>query len=323
MIYIQYPHPVLNQSDTIKNWIEKRDQSGTVDKKDLWDWLGEHTKCEWMGQSEIRQSNNPKCWFTEIPIHYERHNRDVDHFRPENEATPLTGVKSKRVEAILGYSVPQRSETDPGYHWLADQSENYRLSNPGPNRTGAKGSIFPILIDTERMTEQDGNSTDQEFPLLLDPTISGEPECLLVEPTGTIIPAYSNEGGSDTFDFRANWGSPTSKHLRAVVSIVTYGLDDQLLTNARETIYQKTRDFIDTLIQTTSDKYRKGIKLALKEIKNLAIGAAPHALAARSAILEEIRSKTDYPGSEIIRTYLSELLNYIIQKEGGQSLIPK
>jgi hypothetical protein len=94
----------------------------------------------------IRSQN--KCWFSEARDYFSHW--DVEHYRPKSAAKNADGT----------------SRAD-GYWWLAFDWHNFRICGNVGNRK--KGVFFPLRPGTHQAAAADRN-TDDEFPLLLDPT---------------------------------------------------------------------------------------------------------------------------------------------------------
>lgn len=104
---------------------------------------------------DFRNYGYNKCWYTEVEL--AGHDPHIDHWRPKAEVLPYKGYK---------YNEPLRYL---GYHWLANNPENYRLSCICANRKtgeGGKGRYFPLSDSSACLTP---NGQEIEDPLLLDP----------------------------------------------------------------------------------------------------------------------------------------------------------
>jgi len=107
-----------------------------------------------------------KCWYTESKN--PGFDNDIDHYRPKGSVDVEKGEREHG-----------------GYYWLAFYWRNYRLScrhsnrfrvHPETEETGGKGDRFPLLdpgrrLRTPTLRQMD---LDDEQPLLLDPTRSGD-----------------------------------------------------------------------------------------------------------------------------------------------------
>lgn len=280
MIFIRFIHPDLEDDEEYQNWLKNRNAGNHVDWRELREWLGKHTRQAW--PQELVKDFNHKCWYSEAEKQFTVHNEDVDHFRPTNAATGMTAAQSAGFERLAGFAIPQREDQDSGYSWLEFEPENYRPSNPGVNRAGSKGMGFPVLEGTARISTgffSDGT----EFPLLLDPTISGEPECLIVRPDGVLVPAYAHDGIPGSISWRDNWDTALMKFVRAWTTITVLGLNDSHLVNSRKRKFDDTLDTIIFFRQTAH-------QIWLRKLWAMCSSAAPFALASRSAVIQTIKS---------------------------------
>lgn len=82
----------------------------------------------------------------------------LDHFRPRTAASTFASTPNYSAER------PTIRREGVGYWWLAYTWSNLVLVCPGCN--GAKGSLFPV---EKRCAMDEGASTDDEQPMLLDP----------------------------------------------------------------------------------------------------------------------------------------------------------
>jgi hypothetical protein len=96
----------------------------------------------------LLERSKGKCWFSEARDYFSHW--DVEHYRPKSAA--------KNADGTL------RAD---GYWWLAFDWHNFRICGNVGNRK--KGIFFPLRPGTHEATAADRN-TDDEFPLLLDPT---------------------------------------------------------------------------------------------------------------------------------------------------------
>jgi hypothetical protein len=106
-----------------------------------------------------------KCWFSESRDSFSHW--DVEHYRPKKAAKNANGT-----------------ERD-GYWWLAFDWRNFRICGNVGNRK--KGAFFPLRAGTHEATSTDRN-TDDEFPLLLDPTRLEDVVLLSFDENGDVKP---------------------------------------------------------------------------------------------------------------------------------------
>jgi hypothetical protein len=188
-----------------------------------------------------------KCWYSEAKDIMS--DKDVDHFRPKNEARNLDGA------------------VRDGYWWLAYDSENYRFSSIYSNRrrhdkfddtkdAGGKWSYFPLFTGSYVATTK-ARLADEDI-MLLDPTNEDDPCLLTFDDSGDAIP-----NTVITRDIE-----------RVKASINLYHLDHTPLKEERQKIWDKCQRFI-TEIQdinslpdiSISDKAR--ITFLKQEIKKM------------------------------------------------------
>lgn len=116
-----------------------------------------------------------KCWYSEAREAVSRY--QVDHFRPHG--------RSKQAAKQYG----------EGYSWLAFDIENFRLAGVLCNTVNqefsedsvGKGDWFPLADPARRATLQ-SRDTDQETPVLLDPTSPDDPYKLWFDEDGNVAP---------------------------------------------------------------------------------------------------------------------------------------
>lgn len=161
-----------------------------------------------------------KCWYSEARDVMS--DRDVDHFRPKNEARNLDGKERE------------------GYWWLAYDWENYRLSSIYCNRrrsdkfskvkkVGGKWSYFPLFDETAPCKSKD--RLRDEDKMLLDPTDKDDPDLLTFDQNGDAVPNTSN-----------------SKEIQRVkASIDLYNLDYTPLKEERQKVWDKCQRHINEI----------------------------------------------------------------------------
>jgi hypothetical protein len=188
-----------------------------------------------------------KCWYSEAKDIMS--DRDIDHFRPKNEAKNLD------------------DKTRDGYWWLAFDYENYRFSSMYSNQkrydkfdktkgVGGKSSYFPLFpgsyvaLTKLRLIDED--------ILLLDPIDEDDPCLLTFDESGYAIP---------------NTTSPRDIE-RVKVSIRLYHLDHTPLKEERQKVWDKCQRVIteyqdiNSLPEISiSDKAR--ISFLKKELKKM------------------------------------------------------
>jgi hypothetical protein len=173
-----------------------------------------------------------KCWYSEaLEV---MSDRDVDHFRPKNEAKNINEI--------------HRADED-GYWWLAYDYENYRFSSQYSNQrrkhkfdkkkeTGGKGVYFPLFAGSP--VAKNKPTCFDEHIMLLDPCDEDDPPLLTFNSKGEAIPNASavldpNEG------------------IRVEISVKLYNLDQATLVELRERVWDSCQRLIDEMRKITSD----------------------------------------------------------------------
>lgn len=158
----------------------------------------------------LQKLSNGKCWYSEAKDVMS--DRDVDHFRPKNEAKNLDG------------------KNRDGYWWLAYDYENYRFSSMYSNQkrydkfdktkdVGGKSSYFPLFPDSY-IASTKRRLVDEDI-MLLDPIDEDDPCLLTFDDSGEAIP---------------NTLSPKDI-MRVNVSIRLYHLDHTPLKEERQKVW--------------------------------------------------------------------------------------
>ncbi len=138
------------------------------DRRTLWSEL----------KKVLLEMSHGKCWYSEA--------RDdvsdwhVDHFRPKKRALDDDGTRHE------------------GYHWLAFDWRNFRIAGSMSNvphtdasgETRGKWDYFPLMPGAVR-ARWEQRETDNERPLILDPTRRGDAGCMMFDEEG--IPKPVNE----------------------------------------------------------------------------------------------------------------------------------
>ncbi|TKC04863.1 HNH endonuclease family protein [Pedobacter frigoris] len=190
----------------------------------------------------LSELSNGKCWYSEAREIMS--DRDVDHFRPKNEA--LNEDDSKR----------------DGYWWLAYDHENFRLSSTYSNqkrrdkyrnktKIGGKGSYFPLFVGSAIAINK-GRLADEDI-MLLDPTDPDDPNLITFDDTGKVL---------------ANTTNPKEME-RVRVSIWLYNLNHLPLEEERARIYKRCQTLINRIdnIKNKAD-FGASDKTLLKSLKN-------------------------------------------------------
>lgn len=201
----------------------------------------------------LSRLSNGKCWYSEAKDIMS--DRDVDHFRPKNEA--------KNIDEI-----PRASEE--GYWWLAFDWENYRFSSMYSNqkrydkfdaKKGLRGksSFFPLFEHSPVATTK-ARCADEDI-MLLDPCDEDDPGLLTFDDKGVAVP---NSGAVNNDKDRR----------RVIASIRLFHLDHEPLREEREKVWDRCQRLINEMrnisIQddiSISDKAR--IKFLKSEVRKM------------------------------------------------------
>lgn len=174
----------------------------------------------------LNELSNGKCWYSEVIDAMS--DRDIDHFRPKNEAKNIDGI-------------PRASEE--GYWRLTYDWENYRFSSTYSNqkrydkfdaKKGIRGksSFFPLFENSIVATTK--NRCADEDIMLLDPCDEDDPGLLTFDKSGTAIP-----------NTNAIYSEKEKK--RVTVSIKLYHLDHEPLREKREKVWDRCERYINEI----------------------------------------------------------------------------
>jgi len=278
MIYIKFPQTSLDTDEHIVLWHATAIQNRNW--RSLKNYLNKHL-WEPYRKTDIIQ----KCWYSEMPVpdHFAE---DVEHFRPKASAKPLNSSQKKKIANKIGYNVPE-SPAVSAYPWLEFNHINYRLVTAVTNRGGGKVDSFPILENTNRLTEPQLPSETQEYALLLDPCIEHDASILMILPTGNIMPKANQ--CQPTTDQYANlpdhWHDEAFDFLRGWVSIVVYQLDFITAIKGRKKAFEDVKKYIKRLERDVNLGLDDNIVDHLEDIKERISMYSTFALAARCALL--------------------------------------
>ncbi len=199
-----------------------------------------------------------KCWYSESkdPQSF----FDVDHFRPKKAA--------KRADA----------NEDDGYPWLAFSVENFRYAAGRSNRLSTdeitekvvgKGSWFPLLDESPCAT-WDNRCTNDERPVLLDPTSRADVALIDINPDdGRAITSQTCLG--------------PLKKLRASKSIELYGLNLGNLISARKRVMRDVENHYKNLMNIVSAAAdMDAVERLQEQMREATDSSAPYARAARA-----------------------------------------
>jgi hypothetical protein len=307
MVFIKYPLTSLNNHPDLVAWHNKV-KFNEGDWTNLIDYLFQHP----LKPHGIKY-RLPKCWYTEL-LQADIFAQDVEHFRPKNRATPLTPNQRKKIDALIGYPVPEAIDMG-AYKWLEFNPINYRFTTALPNRGGGKAGSFPILYGTKRLPENVLPGNSPEYPLLLDPCNILDANLLLVLPSGEIIPKALSEPliALQLEHPEIHWHENAFNFLRAWITIVVYRLDNKELRKGREEIYEETTKDIKQLEKTLATKNIELIKRPKEIIKQRISNYSPFALAARCALLSYIPENNSI--GRATELLISNIYNEVINSE--------
>lgn len=203
-------------NEDLKNATDDRERAEIMEKNPIWRDL-------FVPMSKLSYG---KCWYSEARDLMS--DRDIDHFRPKNEARNYDGIP--------------RASTE-GYWWLAYDYENYRFSSTYSNqrrrdkfvdehKVGGKWCYFPLfegsIVATTKRSRRD------EDIMLLDPCDEDDPGLLTFDNRGDAIPdkdAVLNE----------------KEKLRVKTSITLYHLDHEPLREEREKVWDLCQRLINQM----------------------------------------------------------------------------
>lgn len=153
----------------------------------------------------LESVNSGKCWYSEArdKVSY----LEVDHYRP------------KKI-----------------YPWLAFEWRNFRLCGGKPNRK--KLDKFPLEDEALRVSAW-AAPCSSERPLLLDPTVLGDPDLLTFSDQGEPVCARPDDPIAMS---RVNFTVPT------------YGLDSEILCDERRAKWRKCTEKLTKLQAIVEDK---------------------------------------------------------------------
>lgn len=279
MVYIPFPRTDLDHHSDLAAWRTKQPKS-EGDWKILREFLAEH--------SRIRQGIHmiPKCWYSELP-QGDDYALDVEHFRPKNQARPLSPKQIGRLEKRAGVSFRQDDYNGANYSWLEFDFRNYRLTTATPNRGGAKHFYFPVVFGTSRLKNGTFPWQQNEYNFCLDPTDPHDANLLMVTPNGKIEPRTPMTPLTD-YDLQNlphSWHSDGFNYIRAWMTIQLYRLEKKNLEQGRKEVYDKINELLERLLlcfETKADtRLTDGF---IRDITECILPSAPFALSARCAL---------------------------------------
>lgn len=203
-------------SEDLRNASDDRERAEIMEKNPIWREL-------FVPMSRL---SHGKCWYSEARDVMS--DRDIDHFRPKNEAKNYDGIP--------------RASTE-GYWWLAYDYENYRFSSTYSNqrrrdkfvdehKVGGKWCYFPLFEGS--IVAATKRSRRDEDIMLLDPCDKDDPVLLTFDSTGVPIP----NAGAVLND---------KEKLRVKTSVTLYHLDHEPLREEREKVWDLCQRLINEM----------------------------------------------------------------------------
>lgn len=163
---------------------------------------------------DFSDASNDKCWYTEVS--FAGQDVNIDHFRPK-----------AKVKKYLDYNYNEPL-ANIGYHWLANNPENYRACCICANRVtngGGKGNFFPLFQNSPLLT-QAGN--EEEACILLDPCNNDDVN---------LISFIGNQVICTSLD--------SDDQLRVKVSAELYNLNNSIIKAQRNRVWEDVSKTID------------------------------------------------------------------------------
>ena len=163
----------------------------------------------------LKKLSHDKCWYCESKRL--RSDDAVDHFRPKNHVAECPAHE--------------------GYWWLAFDWQNYRFSctycnskrkDKSRGNAGGKQDHFPI-VDESKRAYCESDSTDDEYPFLLDPADDFDVTLLWFREDGMAVPS---RGDVDSF------------RQRVEISIDLYHLNHTETVERRILLYNQIKKLV-------------------------------------------------------------------------------
>jgi hypothetical protein len=311
MVYINYPRTDMDQHAGLVAWRGKN-------PKNVGDWTDLKLFLAESSLYAIAEDPIPKCWYTELP-QGDNYALDVEHFRPKNDARPLSIKHLQIINKRLGYNLEQNNGNH-AYPWLEFDYRNYRLTSALPNRGGAKHVYFPVAAHSTRLNDPEVPWTTDEYNLLLDPTDPHDAEQLLVFANGSIIPRAQRTmlSPADFLNYQQLWHGNGFNYLRATISIVIYRLEEKYLQDGREKAYSKATKLVDRFFKYYESNLDESfLDELIEDIVKMALPSSPFSLAVRSALNAYIEPA----GSHLALTVkVRKMIKAILQRVSDESL---
>jgi len=313
MVYIPFPRTDLHHHPDFAAWRAQQPKS-EGDWKMLRGFLAEH--------SRIRQGIHmiPKCWYSELP-QGDDYALDVEHFRPKNQARPLSPKQIAKLEKRAGVGFRQNDHMGANYSWLEFDFRNYRLTTATPNRGGAKHYYFPVVSGTSRLSNGTFPWQQNEYSFFLDPADPYDANLLMVTPNGKIEPRTPMTLLTDD-DFQNlphSWHSDGFNYIRVWMTIQLYRLEKKNLEQGRKEVYDQANELMERLILclkfTNSSDGKTLFNYFIEDITKAILPSAPFALAARCALEAYIPpSNMDDNSRETIAKLPRQILDRVLSE---------
>lgn len=280
MVYIPFPRIDLDTHADLSAWRVKIPKQNR-DWKRLRDFLHAQARLD------VRIHHLSKCWFSEL-LQGDDNARDVEHFRPKNQAKPLTKKQIAIIQKLAGVSVPQNVTPQHAYSWLEHDYRNYRLVTAITNRGGAKHVYFPLIQHTAQLPVGQFPWLIQEYPLFLDPADAWDARQLMVMPDGEILPVAPRVAVSpaDIAGLPGTWHNDSFSYIRAMVTIVLFRLNEKVFVNGRKEKYEEMTAKMQQLQATIEEAgfTSKSVDWVVRDIYERVLPSAMFSLASRCAL---------------------------------------
>jgi hypothetical protein len=224
-------------SKKLNDAADDKERSVIMEKNQIWQEL----------LVPLSKLSTNKCWYSEAREIMS--DRNVDHFRPKNEARNLD------------------DSLRDGYWWIAYDWDNYRFCSIYSNQkrydkfeegkpVGGKSSYFP-LFPGSHIAKNKAKIKDEDI-YLLDPTDKDDPDLLTFDKNGDALPNSSNP----------------KEIQRVKVSIRLYHLDHTPLKEERQKVWDKCQRLINEIEQIKTEEEmgvvdNARIKFLKEEIRKL------------------------------------------------------
>lgn len=281
MVYIPYPRTDLDTHADLVKFRAKPD-------KEEGDWT--MLKEAYLIENAILYPGVhlvPKCWYSELP-QGDRFGQDVEHFRPKNQASPLSARQKKDLEKAAGVPFLQATGVTD-YPWLEFDYRNYRFVTAFTNRGGGKHIYFPVVKGTPTLTAGQVPWKTREYAYLLDPADPWDASQLWVSASGVIEPVASKAPvtQADIDGLPGTWHNDSFCYIRAMATIQLYRLNEKILIDGRAEVYRDTlgkMNFLQIALEDGGGKVSRMSLALMSDLVKMVLPSAPFALAARCAL---------------------------------------